>query len=74
MDLKRRGYSFLDGTMYIPQMLEPTLAKPKSECHKPAIVKTIAPIQATELIEQPVLNSAEVDPIIQKLAALLEDF
>ena len=78
MDLKRRGYSFLDGMEYIPQPLEIGQPTPKvsktARYKKPATIKTIAPTQATELLELPVLNNAEVDPIIQKLAALLEDF
>ena len=75
MDLKRRGYSFLDGMEYIPQQLEITPATPKvtktARYKKPATLKAIAPTQAVEL---PTLNSAEVDPIIQRMAVLLEDF
>jgi hypothetical protein len=75
MDLKRRGYSFLDGMEYIPQQLELTQATPKvskpAKYRRPKAVKAIAPTQAIEL---PVLNSGEVDPIIQRMAALLEDF
>jgi hypothetical protein len=75
MDLKRRGYSFLDGMEYIPQPLELTQPVPKvsktARYKKPSTVKAIAPTPLTEL---PVLNSAEIDPIIQRMAALLEDF
>ncbi|MBD2536596.1 hypothetical protein H6G97_47990 [Nostoc flagelliforme FACHB-838] len=47
------------------------LATPKSKVRRPKAVKAIAPTPLTEL---PALNSSEIDPIIRRMAALLEDF
>lgn len=72
MDLKRRGYSFLDGMEYIPQPLEITQPAPKSRVRKPSPVKAIAPTQPIEYV----LDYGDIDPVIERFIAmgLVEDF
>lgn len=60
MDLKRRGYSFLEGMEYVPAYTAEALPQR-------AITGKLQPAQ-------PAFNHPESDPVIDRLALLLDDF
>jgi hypothetical protein len=63
MDLKRRGYSFLEGMEYVPAYTASALPQKPQK----AIKGKVQPAQ-------PAFNHPESDPVIDRLAYLLDDF